>query len=80
MSRLLRYVLEGRNGDDQPSFSPQPALSKSCIEQIEEEGGNEDVESQLINNERYSFGWNITNEANETKKDILNLYINRINT
>ncbi|KAA6382341.1 MAG: hypothetical protein EZS28_022129 [Streblomastix strix] len=54
----------------------QPALSKSCIEQIEEEGGNEEVESQLINK------WNDDDnkdQANQTKAEILNLYIDRRN-
>ncbi|KAA6360066.1 MAG: hypothetical protein EZS28_044407 [Streblomastix strix] len=36
------------NNNWKPSFQPL-LLSKSCIEQIEEEGGNEEVESQLVN-------------------------------
>ncbi|KAA6388241.1 MAG: hypothetical protein EZS28_016234, partial [Streblomastix strix] len=32
-----------------PIFPPQPLLARRSVEQIEEEGGNEEIEAQLIN-------------------------------
>ncbi|KAA6388255.1 MAG: hypothetical protein EZS28_016219 [Streblomastix strix] len=54
----------------------QPDLSKSCIEQIEEEGRSEEVETQVINkwNEHNQF-YRFENEANMVKAKILILYI-----
>ncbi|KAA6399260.1 MAG: hypothetical protein EZS28_005211 [Streblomastix strix] len=51
----------------------QPNL---CEEQIEEEGGNEEIESQLIN-KRYQ--WDVKNRALEAKREILNFYNDRNN-
>ncbi|KAA6398404.1 MAG: hypothetical protein EZS28_006069 [Streblomastix strix] len=55
----------------QPSFPPQPALSKICAEQIEEEGGNEEVESFLMNKEK--------DEAIRVKRSISNFYADKSN-
>ncbi|KAA6355248.1 MAG: hypothetical protein EZS28_049225 [Streblomastix strix] len=60
----------GRSGNDY-NIS-QPALSLSYIEQVEKEGGNEEIESLLINKEN---GWNIKDSTNKTKDEILNCYI-----
>ncbi|KAA6358138.1 MAG: hypothetical protein EZS28_046335 [Streblomastix strix] len=45
-------------------------LSKSCIEQIEEEGGSAEIEAQLINK-----GRNFNDITIEAKVEILNFYI-----
>ncbi|KAA6363591.1 MAG: hypothetical protein EZS28_040882 [Streblomastix strix] len=74
--RFLNELNNGRNNsnniNNQPSFIPQPALSKICIEQMEEEGGNEEVESQLINKGNV---WKIIGDAEEVKGLILNRFI-----
>ncbi|KAA6367207.1 MAG: hypothetical protein EZS28_037266 [Streblomastix strix] len=57
------------------SFPPQPTLFKSCIEQIEEEGGNEEVESKLIN----KWSNSIKDWTNLVKAEILNTYIYKRN-
>ncbi|KAA6394837.1 MAG: hypothetical protein EZS28_009636 [Streblomastix strix] len=71
----LKQLREGRSHYS-PSFPPQTALTKTFEEQIEEEGGNEAVDSQLVNKR---IGNNILDEADKTKGYILNFYIDRIN-
>ncbi|KAA6361537.1 MAG: hypothetical protein EZS28_042936 [Streblomastix strix] len=77
ISEFLRK-LNNYDDDDsnKPSFPSQPTLAKSCIEQIEEEGGNEEVESQLINKGENN---SIKDYANYVKTEILNTYINSRN-
>ncbi|KAA6384011.1 MAG: hypothetical protein EZS28_020465 [Streblomastix strix] len=58
------------------TFPPQPLLARRSEEQIEEEGGNEEIESQLINKENSG---NIKNNANEAKGAILNYFIEQGN-
>ncbi|KAA6399487.1 MAG: hypothetical protein EZS28_004985 [Streblomastix strix] len=73
---FLRDFHYGRNFYS--SFPLLPILAKTCLEQIEEEGGNEEVETQ-INNTRYGYQ-NTKYEANRAKAEILNYYIDRSNT
>ncbi|KAA6361489.1 MAG: hypothetical protein EZS28_042984 [Streblomastix strix] len=76
ISRFLHKLNNYNNYNNNLSFPAQPALSKSGIEQIEEEGGNEEVESYLINK------WNNNNikyNVNQIKRKILNFYIDRRN-
>ncbi|KAA6403160.1 MAG: hypothetical protein EZS28_001314 [Streblomastix strix] len=72
---FLGELCQGRNYS--PFFPEQLALSKTCIEQIEEEGGNEEVESQMINNQNIG---NFNYRAIKTEGQILNFYIDRSNT
>ncbi|KAA6374029.1 MAG: hypothetical protein EZS28_030445 [Streblomastix strix] len=58
------------------SFPPQPLLAHRSDEQIEEEGGNEEIDSQLINK---GNGWNIKYHANRAKGAILNYFIEQDN-
>ncbi|KAA6368185.1 MAG: hypothetical protein EZS28_036288 [Streblomastix strix] len=58
------------------SLPPQPLLVHRSDEQIEEEGGNEEIDSQLINKGSYC---NIKNKANEAKKAVLNYFIEQGN-
>ncbi|KAA6389420.1 MAG: hypothetical protein EZS28_015049, partial [Streblomastix strix] len=55
---IINFLFELRYGRDNTSnsrqstvrsFPPQQLLAKTCYEQIEEEGGNEELEIQLIN-------------------------------
>ncbi|KAA6355756.1 MAG: hypothetical protein EZS28_048717, partial [Streblomastix strix] len=55
------------------SFPPQPLLVRRSVEQIEEEGGNEEIDSQLINKGHQYC--NIKDEANKVKGRILNHFI-----
>ncbi|KAA6364024.1 MAG: hypothetical protein EZS28_040449 [Streblomastix strix] len=73
ISNFLSNLHQGRNNDEPPFqyFPPQPLLVHRSVEQIEEEGGNEEIESQLINE---GNGWNIKDEVNETKGWILNYF------
>ncbi|KAA6375372.1 MAG: hypothetical protein EZS28_029100 [Streblomastix strix] len=73
---LLNYLQYGRTNNWQPSypqFPPQLLLVKRSQEQIEEEGGNEEVDSQLINDNE------IREEANWTKGAIMNIFIDGSN-
>ncbi|KAA6386906.1 MAG: hypothetical protein EZS28_017569 [Streblomastix strix] len=63
--------------EDGNSFPPQPLLAHRSDEQIEEEGGNEEIDSQLINE---GFSGNIKNSANWAKGAILNYFIEQGNT
>ncbi|KAA6364309.1 MAG: hypothetical protein EZS28_040164 [Streblomastix strix] len=66
-SNFLKYLIQGRN-----SFPPQPLLARRSDEQLEEEGGNEEIDSQLINK---SFRGIIKNSTNLAKIAILNYFI-----
>ncbi|KAA6355432.1 MAG: hypothetical protein EZS28_049041 [Streblomastix strix] len=57
-----------------PSFQPLPLLVQVSLEQIEEEGANEELEAQMKNN-GYCYGL-IKTQANDTKAVILNHFIN----
>ncbi|KAA6362084.1 MAG: hypothetical protein EZS28_042389 [Streblomastix strix] len=70
ISKFLRDIHQGK----QNSFPPQPLLVRRSVEQIEEEGGNEEIDSQIINKGNF-FGCNIKDEANEAIGEILNYFI-----
>ncbi|KAA6394575.1 MAG: hypothetical protein EZS28_009895 [Streblomastix strix] len=70
---FLRDIHEGRT-NRQSSFQPLPLLVRSTKEQIEEEGANEEIETQMKNN---GFNGNIMIWANEAKAVILNRFIRR---
>ncbi|KAA6374538.1 MAG: hypothetical protein EZS28_029935 [Streblomastix strix] len=78
ISIFLRLLNQGRKYNE-PIFPPQPLLARRSDEQIEEEGGNEEIDSQLIN-KRYKGDYNIKNDANEAKRRILNYFIEQGNT
>ncbi|KAA6374347.1 MAG: hypothetical protein EZS28_030127 [Streblomastix strix] len=80
ISDFLKYLHQGINNDEPPFqyFPPQPLLVHRSDEQIEEEGGNEEIESQLINKGHQYY--NIKDEANEAKGRILNCFIEQGNT
>ncbi|KAA6363301.1 MAG: hypothetical protein EZS28_041172 [Streblomastix strix] len=74
---FIRVILKGRETDrydPQTPLSPQPILLKSCLEQIEDEGGNEEIEAQLVNK-----GYIIKDHANDAKRYILNIYVDNSN-
>ncbi|KAA6386346.1 MAG: hypothetical protein EZS28_018125 [Streblomastix strix] len=58
------------------SFPPQPLLARISDEQLEEEGGNEEIDSQLINE---GLRDNIKYNANIAKGAILNYFIEQGN-
>ncbi|KAA6389227.1 MAG: hypothetical protein EZS28_015250 [Streblomastix strix] len=72
-SQFLKFL----NKEKQNSFPPQPLLAHRSDEQIEEEGGNEEIDSQLINIGHQDC--NIKYEANEAKGRILNQFIEQGN-
>ncbi|KAA6397076.1 MAG: hypothetical protein EZS28_007395 [Streblomastix strix] len=72
--RFLSDLHEGRTYG-QPSFQPLPLLVRVSLEQIEEEGANEEVEAQMKNNKGYYGlikGW-----AKCVKATILNHFIHQ---
>ncbi|KAA6377954.1 MAG: hypothetical protein EZS28_026520, partial [Streblomastix strix] len=75
LSNFLKCLHQGK----QNSFPPQPLLVRRSVEQIEEEGGNEEIDSQIINKGKF-FGYNIKDDANEAKGIILNYFIEQGNT
>ncbi|KAA6378532.1 MAG: hypothetical protein EZS28_025940, partial [Streblomastix strix] len=79
ISKFLQSLHQGRKTDEFyqiPSFPQQISLARRLDEQIEEEGGNEEIESQLINKKIYDVtGW-----AKDAKGALLNLYIDKSNT
>ncbi|KAA6376619.1 MAG: hypothetical protein EZS28_027854, partial [Streblomastix strix] len=70
---FLKELHEGRNSSWQPSFHPLPLLARRTVEQIEEEGANEEIDAQLSNK---GNGWTIKQRANEAKAATLNHFIN----
>ncbi|KAA6371835.1 MAG: hypothetical protein EZS28_032638 [Streblomastix strix] len=74
ISDFLECLNQGRN--DYATFPPQPLLARRSEEQIKEEGGNEEIDSQLINEGDYGL---IKNSANEGKGTILNYFIEQGN-
>ncbi|KAA6401227.1 MAG: hypothetical protein EZS28_003240 [Streblomastix strix] len=79
LSRFLKELYQGRLNPkipDQPPFPPLPSFARSSKEQIEEEGGYEEVEAQLINKgQRY----NIKDSADFVKRRILYYYVDKSN-
>ncbi|KAA6387762.1 MAG: hypothetical protein EZS28_016708 [Streblomastix strix] len=65
------------NNEKQLSFPPQLLLAHRSDEQLEEEGGNEEIDSQLINKGHQYC--NIKDSANYTKGRILNYFIEQGN-
>ncbi|KAA6367724.1 MAG: hypothetical protein EZS28_036749 [Streblomastix strix] len=74
ISEFLRCLNKGINYNE--TFPPQPLLARRSVEQIEEEGAIEEIDSQLIN-EGYSN--NIKSQANRAKGMILNYFIKQGN-
>ncbi|KAA6384262.1 MAG: hypothetical protein EZS28_020208, partial [Streblomastix strix] len=72
ISEFIRCLNKGK----QNSFPPQPLLAHRSYEQIEEEGENEEIDSQLINK---AFSGNIKNSANRAKLAVLNYFIEQGN-
>ncbi|KAA6373840.1 MAG: hypothetical protein EZS28_030633, partial [Streblomastix strix] len=76
ISRFFKQLNQGSN--NQPTFPPQPLLARRSDEQIEEEGGNEEIDSQLINKGHQYC--DIKDIANYVKGRILNYFIEQSNT
>ncbi|KAA6361967.1 MAG: hypothetical protein EZS28_042507 [Streblomastix strix] len=77
--KFLKELRKGRN-DNNSSFQPLPMLAKRSEEQIEEEGGIEEIEAQLINNgEVYECfdQHDIKLQAKFAKRSMMNCFINR---
>ncbi|KAA6340113.1 MAG: hypothetical protein EZS28_052556 [Streblomastix strix] len=72
ISRFLRALHEGKT--QQPSFQPLPLLARNTEEQMEEEGANEELETQMKNKGMNGI---IKREANYTKAVILNRFIHK---
>ncbi|KAA6388731.1 MAG: hypothetical protein EZS28_015745 [Streblomastix strix] len=80
--KFLKELRKGRN-DNNSSFQPLPMLAKRSEEQIEEEGGNEEVEAQIINNgEVYECfdQYDIKLQAQFAKSSMMNCFINSYST
>ncbi|KAA6375347.1 MAG: hypothetical protein EZS28_029126 [Streblomastix strix] len=74
ISEFIKCLHIGRYNDEL-YFPPQPLLAHRSDEQIEEEGGNEEIEAQLINNREIQYIGNIKSQANGAKGWILNYFI-----
>ncbi|KAA6374346.1 MAG: hypothetical protein EZS28_030126 [Streblomastix strix] len=73
ISWFLKYLHQGYY-----SFPPQPLLVRRSVEQIEEEGGNEEIDSQQSNKGK-GKNIDIKYEANRAKDEILNCFIEQGN-
>ncbi|KAA6390742.1 MAG: hypothetical protein EZS28_013734 [Streblomastix strix] len=73
LSHIYQFLAILHNGSNYPLFLPLPLLAHSSKEQIEEEGGNEEVEAQLINNG--NINCNIKDNAKWTKRSIFDHFI-----
>ncbi|KAA6357198.1 MAG: hypothetical protein EZS28_047275 [Streblomastix strix] len=62
------------------SFTPQHQLAQRVEEQIEAEGGCEEIDSQLINKGNGHYGGYIKDNANWAKGMILNVFIDKSNS
>ncbi|KAA6394496.1 MAG: hypothetical protein EZS28_009979 [Streblomastix strix] len=76
ISQFLNSLHQGRNYN--ASFLYKPLLARRSDEQIEEEGANEEIYSQLISNGKF-IGFSIKDTANEAKEKILNFFIDLSN-
>ncbi|KAA6387736.1 MAG: hypothetical protein EZS28_016735, partial [Streblomastix strix] len=68
---FLLELYEGRNNYRQTSFQPLPLLARISLEQIEEEGANEELEA-LMSNKGYFGG--VQGYANSVKSVTLNCF------
>ncbi|KAA6381764.1 MAG: hypothetical protein EZS28_022709 [Streblomastix strix] len=75
--KFIRDLHQGKYISWLPQFPPQPLLARRSVEQIEEEGANEEVDAQLIKNKENRG--NIKGQANKVKGKILNYFINKGN-
>ncbi|KAA6400312.1 MAG: hypothetical protein EZS28_004158 [Streblomastix strix] len=73
ISRFLSELHFGRY-NHKPFFQPLPLLARMSVEQIEEEGANEEVEAQM-NNVGYYDDSNIKDYANYVKAMVLNHFV-----
>ncbi|KAA6402303.1 MAG: hypothetical protein EZS28_002177 [Streblomastix strix] len=76
---LYWFILDlhkGSNIDQMPSFQPLPLLARRSEEQIEEEGANEEIETQMKN---IGSNGNIKDWANLAKAASLNRFIHKSN-
>ncbi|KAA6356391.1 MAG: hypothetical protein EZS28_048082, partial [Streblomastix strix] len=74
ISDFIRCLHQGKN--KYSSFPPQPLLAHRSDEQLEEEGGNEEIDS--LQKYKGDYG-HIKNSANEAKGMILNYFIEQGN-
>ncbi|KAA6388898.1 MAG: hypothetical protein EZS28_015575 [Streblomastix strix] len=72
---ILDNLYQGRNC--YATFPPQPLLARRSVEQIEEEGGNEEIDSQLINKGQRG---NIKSNAKGANRRILNHFVEQGST
>ncbi|KAA6331507.1 MAG: hypothetical protein EZS28_053382, partial [Streblomastix strix] len=73
ISDFVRELHQGRNNYyGQPPFQPLPLLARNTEEQMEEEGANEEVETQMNN-----YGWfsEMKSNAKWAKAMIINRFI-----
>ncbi|KAA6392792.1 MAG: hypothetical protein EZS28_011682 [Streblomastix strix] len=76
INRFLRDLHQGRNNYNAPKFPSQSDLFKTCIEQMEERGGIEEIDSQIFNK---GDNRNIQSRTNSAKEYLFNFYIYRRN-
>ncbi|KAA6354748.1 MAG: hypothetical protein EZS28_049725 [Streblomastix strix] len=74
ISVFLRELHLGRNNDWYPSFQPLPLLARRTEVQMEEEGADEEIDTQLNNN---GYDGDIMSNANDAKEATLNRFIHR---
>ncbi|KAA6380827.1 MAG: hypothetical protein EZS28_023645, partial [Streblomastix strix] len=74
ISRFLRELHYGRNVGWQPYFQPLPLFARIIEEQMEEEGANEEIDTQINNNGDDGY---IKRYANDAKEATLNRFIHK---
>ncbi|KAA6382064.1 MAG: hypothetical protein EZS28_022409 [Streblomastix strix] len=83
ISNFIRNLHYGRKADKfwvGPELPPQKYSAKLANDQIEEEGTNEEIDAQLINEGKGQYIGNIKEKTKQAKETILNLYIDISNS
>ncbi|KAA6371727.1 MAG: hypothetical protein EZS28_032747 [Streblomastix strix] len=70
----ISFCNAGGRNDYYSSFKQLPLLARRTVEQIEEEGANEEIEAQMNNKGYYG---EIKCRANKAKEVVLNRFIHR---
>ncbi|KAA6382204.1 MAG: hypothetical protein EZS28_022268, partial [Streblomastix strix] len=75
LNRIYQFFKDLNQGRyyRQPSFQPLPLLTRVSLEQIEEEGANEEIDAQMNNK---GLSGSIKNEAKWAKANTLNRFFN----
>ncbi|KAA6312221.1 MAG: hypothetical protein EZS28_055965, partial [Streblomastix strix] len=78
-SNFIGILHEGRDDRNNPKYGALPELRRRCDEEYEEEGGNEEIESFLMNKRKILNGTKLMDDANTVKESISNYFKHKTN-